>query len=169
MKLQTEYRYSALYLNVAKFTRQRPDKCCNIQHLSGLFLSLFCQSSVFRLYNWKHISVQSVHNQIRDSPNRSVSSPSKTPPFLNRTYLQLVCCNYNTLTLKNQECALFFYRSIILMDSIPTLPPLTTSILLNSSFISFTTASFFVPVCTNSRSRLSLSQSITFPLNVSAI
>lgn len=51
MKLQTEYRYSALYLNVAKFTRQRPDKCCNIQHLSGLFLSLFYQSSVFRLNN----------------------------------------------------------------------------------------------------------------------
>jgi len=51
MKLQTEYRYSALYLNVAKFTRQRPVKCCNIQHLSGLFLSLFYQSSVFRLNN----------------------------------------------------------------------------------------------------------------------
>ena len=42
---------SALYLNVTKFTRQRPDKCCNIQHLSGLFLSLFYQSSVFRLNN----------------------------------------------------------------------------------------------------------------------
>lgn len=42
---------SALYLNVAKFTRQRPDKCCNIQHLSGLFLSLFYQASVLRLNN----------------------------------------------------------------------------------------------------------------------
>ena len=51
MKLLTEYRYSALYLNVAKFTRQRPDKCCNIQHLSGLFLSLFYQASVLRLNN----------------------------------------------------------------------------------------------------------------------
>lgn len=38
------------------------------------------------------------------------------------------------------------YRSIILIDSIPTLPPRTTSIVLNSSFINFTTASFFVAV-----------------------
>ena len=38
-------------LNVVKFTRQRPDKCCNIQHLSGLFLSLFYQASVLRLNN----------------------------------------------------------------------------------------------------------------------
>ena len=48
------------------------------------------------------------------------------------------------------------HRSIILIDSIPTLPPRTTSMLLNSSFISFTTASFFVAVCTNSTSTLSL-------------
>lgn len=48
-----------------------------------------------------------------------------------------------------------YYRSMILMDSIPTLPPLTTSISLNSSFISLTTASFFVAVCTNSSKRLS--------------
>ena len=41
---------------------------------------------------------------------------------------------------------ILFYLSIILIDSIPTLPPLTTSIILNSSFISFTTASFFVAV-----------------------
>lgn len=47
------------------------------------------------------------------------------------------------------------YLSIILIDSIPTLPPRTTSMLLNSSFINFTTASFFVAVCTNSTRRLS--------------
>lgn len=46
-------------------------------------------------------------------------------------------------------------RSITLIDSMPTLPPRTTSILPNSSFISFTTASFFVAVWTNSSSRLS--------------
>ena len=50
-----------------------------------------------------------------------------------------------------------FYRSITLIDSMPTLPPRTTSILPNSSFISFTTASFFVAVWTNSSSRLSFS------------
>ena len=47
------------------------------------------------------------------------------------------------------------YLSIMLMDSMPTLPPRTTSMILNSSFISFTTASFFVAVCTNSKRRLS--------------
>ena len=47
------------------------------------------------------------------------------------------------------------YRSITLIDSMPTLPPRTTSIFPNSSFISFTTASFLVAVCTNSSSRLS--------------
>lgn len=31
--------------------KTKADKCCNIQHLSGLFLSLFYQSSVFRLNN----------------------------------------------------------------------------------------------------------------------
>ena len=48
------------------------------------------------------------------------------------------------------------YRSIMLIDSIPTLPPLTTSMLLNSSFINLTTASFLVAVWTNSTSTLSL-------------
>ena len=37
----------------------------------------------------------------------------------------------------------------MLMDSIPTLPPRTTSILWNSSLISLTTASFLVAVWTN--------------------
>ena len=48
-----------------------------------------------------------------------------------------------------------FYLSIMLMDSIPTLPPRTTSICLNSSLISLMTASFLVAVWTNSRRRLS--------------
>ena len=48
-----------------------------------------------------------------------------------------------------------FYLSIILIDSIPTLPPRTTSIYLNSSLISLMTASFLVAVWTNSRRRLS--------------
>ena len=46
-------------------------------------------------------------------------------------------------------------RSIILIDSIPTLPPRTTSMVLNSSLISLITASFLVAVWTNSRRRLS--------------
>ena len=75
--MQTEYRYSALYLNVAKFTRQRPDKCCNIQHLSGLFLSLFYQASVLRLNNCS-LNYKKKETQMRYTTVKLYSSVFKT-------------------------------------------------------------------------------------------
>ena len=135
--------------------------CTFIQYNIGIF----CQDTVipFSVFDSLiHISSLSVHNQIQDSPNPYCFFIHLIiPPFQSSGLLQISLFDYNTINNRKFKSALcffiFFYLSIMLIDSIPTLPPRTTSIFLNSSFISFTTASFFVAVWTNSiRSRLSL-------------
>lgn len=59
--------------------------------------------------------------------------------------------------------------SVVLVSSVPALPPQAASVLLGSSFVGFAATSFFITIYAGSAEELSFPWSVAFTLGISTV